>query len=138
MNFLKRRNDSRTKIVESKTASEEMVMQQAYNRMLRDQMNMAVNPAMNAAQGVAWNTANTATGQSILGTSIGSQIDRRIEQMFDYNRQMNISVINADNGYVIIMRPEYPGTNSRVLVAGTIEELRDLITSEMVTRKMEK
>ena len=124
--------------MESKTASEAMVMQQAYNRMLRDQMNMAVNPAMNAAQGVTWTAANTATGQSILGTSIGSQIDRRIEQMFDYNRQMNISVINADNGYVIIMRPEYPGTNSRVLVAGTIEELRDLITSEMVTRKMEK
>lgn len=124
--------------MESKTASEEMVMQQAYNRMLRDQMNMAVNPAMNAAQGVTWTAANTATGPAILGTSIGSQIDRRIEQMFDYNRQMNISVINADNGYVIIMRPEYPGTNSRVLVASTIEELRDLITSEMVTRKMEK
>ena len=124
--------------MESKTASEAMVMQQAYNRMLRDQMNMAVHPAMNAAQGVAWNAANTATGQSILGTSIGSQIDRRIEQMFDYNRQMNISVVNADNGYVIIMRPEFSGTNSRVLVANTIEELRDLITSEMVTRKMEK
>lgn len=118
--------------MESRTASEEMVMQQAFNRVLRDRMNMAVHPAMNAAQG------------SILGAMGAQSVDygqvnqRRIESMFDYNRQVQMNIISADNGFVLTMRPEQPGACDRVLVASTIEELRDLITSEMVTRKMEK
>lgn len=119
-----------------KTASDVMLEQQAYNRVLRDQMNMAVNPAMNAAaQGSVFGQAFTTAHTGQIGSQIGG---RRIEQMFDYNRQINVSIVNADNGFIIVMRPEYPGTTDRVLVASTIEELRDLITSEMVTRKMEK
>ena len=117
--------------MESRTASEAMVMQQAYNRMLRDQMNMAVNPAMNAAQ-------NSILGG--IGSPLGSQAviygERRIESVFDINRQMNISVVSADNGYILVTKPDN-GSVGRVLVANTIEELRDLITSEMVTRKMQ-
>ena len=132
MNFLKRRNDSMTKTVESKTASEAMVMQQAYNRMLRDQMNMAVHPAMNAAQG------SILGAMGVQSVDYGQVNQRRIESMFDYNRQVQMNIISADNGFVLTMRPEQPGARDRVLVASTIEELRDLITSEMVTRKMEK
>lgn len=121
--------------MESRTASEAMVVQQAYNRMLRDQMNMAVNPAMNAAQG------------SILGAIGAQSVDynqagqRRVESMFDHNRQVQMTVVTADNGFVLTIRADHPafaGGANRVLVASTIEELRDLITSEMVTRKMEK
>ena len=105
------------------------IAQRAYNRVLRDQMNMAVNPMMNAAaQGSVFGQAYS--NQSQIG-------GRRIEQMFDHNRQINVTIVNADNGFILVAKPEYPGTD-RVLVASTIEELRDLITSEMVTRKMEK
>ena len=121
--------------MESKTASEAMVMQQAYNRMLRDQMNMAMHPLQNAAQG------------SILGAMGAQAVDygqasqRRVETMFDHNRQVQMTVVTADNGFVLTIRADHPafaGGANRVLVASTIEELRDLITSEMVTRKMEK
>lgn len=105
----------------------------AYIRILRDQMNMAVHPAMNAAaQGSVFGQAYGTQAQ------IGATAERRIEHMFDHNRQVNVTVINADNGFILVTKPEYPSTTSRVLVASTIEELRDLITSEMVTRKMEK
>ena len=97
--------------------------------MGNDILNMAVgHPMQNAAQG---SILGAYSNQGVVG-------ERRIEHAFDYNRQLNINVINADNGFVVIMKPEMPGTTSRVLVASSIEELRDLITSEMVTRKMEK
>lgn len=118
--------------MESKTAPEAMVMQQAYNRMLRDQMSMAVHPAMNAAQGSILGAMGTQA------VDYGQVNQRRIESMFDYNRQVQVNIISADNGFILTVRPEQPGANSRVLIASTVEELRDLITSEMVTRKMEK
>jgi hypothetical protein len=108
-------------------------VQDAYNRILRDQMNMAMNPLQNAsAQGsILGSFANQA-----VGSVPGSQ--RRIESMFDHNRQLQMNIINADNGFILVMRPDHPGSRDRVLVASTIEELRDLFTSELVSRKMEK
>jgi hypothetical protein len=93
---------------------------------------------------------NAAAGQSIFGginpgqaynaahtVSQHPSAERRIESMFDHNRQMHVSVINADNGFILTTRTDL-GSHGRVLVAATIEELRDLITSEMVSRKMGK
>lgn len=112
-------------------------VQEAQNRMLRGMMDMAVMPPVaNAAQGSLFGqVANT--GSSMFGNPIGAQTGRS-ETMFDHNRQVQITVTNADNGFILSIRPEMMGTASRILVANTIEELRDLITSEMVTRQMEK
>ena len=115
-------------------------MQRERNRALRDMINMAVHPAMNAAQGSILGQAYQNAGPGgIFGTATGGQLaERRSETMFDHNRQVQITVTNADNGFILSIRPEMMGTASRILVANTIEELRDLITSEMVTRKLEK
>lgn len=105
-----------------------------------DMLHAITNPMMNA------NAIGAAQG-SILGQGITSQDaynyaaaqqGRRVESWFDYQKQTNFQVINADNGFVIIVKPDHPGSKGRMLVASTIEEVRDLITSEMVARKMEK
>lgn len=102
---------------------------------------MAINPAMNAATaGSVFGGSHTASQGSILGQmyphgAVGQE--RRIEHMFDHVRQINVTIVSADNGFILVTKPEY-GNVGRVVVASTIEELRDLITSEMVTRKMEK
>lgn len=62
------------------------------------------------------------------------------EQMFDANRQVVITVVTADNGFVLTIRSPsvsfgaMPKTS--VFVASSIEELRDLITSDLVSRRM--
>ena len=93
---------------------------------------MAMHPAQNAAQGSIF-----GQGATLHDAYNQAQQGRRIEQWFDHQRQTNIQIINADNGYIVITRPEH-GYMPRVLVASTIEEVRDLITSEMVAKKMEK
>ena len=112
-------------------------MQDAYNRILREHMHMAItNPLQNAAQGSIFGGMGVAQA-----VDYGQTNQRRIESMFDHNRQVQMTVVTADNGFVLTIKADHPafvaGAN-RVLVASTIEELRDLITSEMVTRKMEK
>ena len=118
-----------------KTPSEVMLEKQAY-RVLRDRMNMAINnPLQNAAQGSILGAMGTQA------VDYGQMGQRRIESMFDHNRQVQMSIISADNGFILTTRADHPafaGGANRVLIAATIEELRDLITSEMVTRKMEK
>jgi hypothetical protein len=95
-------------------------------------MNMAMHPAQNAAQG------SILGGLGAMGADYSSQnASRRIEQWFDHQRQTTVQIINADNGFVVIVKPDY-GHAGRMLVASTIEEVRDLITSELVAKKMEK
>ena len=119
-------------------------MQDAYNRILREHMHMAItNPLQNAAQGSIFGGMGAAQG-SVLGgmhtqaMDYGQTNQRRIESMFDHNRQVQMHIVNADNGFILTMRAAHPGARDRVLVANTIEELRDLFTSELVSRKMEK
>lgn len=91
------------------------------------------NPAMNAAQGSVLGGMHGA-----MGVDYSNQgVSRRIDQWFDAQRQTNFQVVNADNGFIVITKPEY-GNAGRILVASTIEEVRDLITSELVAKKMEK
>jgi len=121
-------------------------LQRKISQMMRDKlgkMHMATHPAMNAAQGSVLGQAYQSVGQqsSIFGGAVTSgqmMAAGRSETMFDHNRQVHITVTSADNGFILSIMPEMMGTASRILVANTIEELRDLITSEMVTRKLEK
>ena len=106
------------------------------SEIMLDRMNMAMHPLQNAAQGSILGAMGAA--QSV---DYGQVNQRRIESMFDHNRQVQMSIISADNGFILTTRADHPafvGGANRVLIAATIEELRDLITSEMVTRKMEK
>ncbi len=121
--------------------SDEQRQLNAQLRAQMDMMYMAAHPAQ--AQGIvgssilggagqqgmlgnAWNTANTAYPYNTQ------------ETYTDINRQIRVDVTKADNGFILSIRPFEPGAKGRVLVATTIEELRDLITSEMVSRAMEK
>lgn len=119
---------------------DKQLMQEAYSRVLRDRMNMAINPMMNAAAGqsIFGGAQGAAQGSILQGIPGEYQQGRRIESYFDANRMVNVQVISADNGYIIVSRPDHPGTTQRVMVANTIEEVRDLITSQMVTNKMER
>lgn len=61
----------------------------------------------------------------------------RVETVFDHQRQMHVSIVHADNGFVLIMRNDY-GMQGRILIANSVQELNDLITSELVAQKLEK
>lgn len=80
---------------------------------------------------------NQAGGQ-IAGAISGADYgQRRVESYFDISRMTTVKVVSADNGFVVLTQPDHGGIG-RMLVANTIEEVRDLITTEMVTKKMEK
>lgn len=116
--------------------SDHQQYQREYNRAMRDLMDMAVHPAMGAAaQGSV--LTSTGTGGSIFGQYPG-HVERRVESMFDHNRQVSVKVVTADNGFIVVVKPDMPGATERILVATSVDEVRDLITSEMVSRKMEK
>lgn len=91
----------------------------------------AMQNAMNAAQGSILGQAQMAGYQS-------AEQSRRIESWFDHQRNTNFQIVTADNGFVVIVKADGFGQVSRILVANTIEEVRDLITSEMVAKKLEK
>lgn len=65
---------------------------------------------------------------------------QHIEQVFDANRQVVMTVVTADNGFVLVTKSPLASfgaaPNSSVFVASNVEELRDLITSDLVSRKM--
>ncbi len=62
----------------------------------------------------------------------------RMDSMFDPAKQVRTNIVRADNGYILMVYPADNAIVPRVLVASSIEELRDLITCELVTSKMEK
>ena len=63
-----------------------------------------------------------------------------IEKIFDTDRQVVMTVVTADNGFVLVTKSPLASLgaapNSSVFVASNVEELRDLITSDLVSRKM--
>jgi hypothetical protein len=90
-----------------------------------------------AAQSSILGGYGSGLGQSI-GNSTGTyETPRRVESYFDINRMTTMKVVDADNGFVILTQPD-GGGRGRMLVASSIEEVRDLITAELVTKKMEK
>ena len=111
--------------------------QQQYNAMIRDRMDAITNPLQNAvgAGGAGGSILGYANQGSVL-TGIQNSYGRT-DSFHDPNRDIHLDVTRADNGYILRVTPRMGGTQ-RVLVASTIEELRDLITSEMVSQSMEK
>lgn len=85
-----------------------------------------INPPLMIGAGAANNQASIFGGPG------------RVETMFDPNRQLRTQIIRADNGYILMVYRWDGSLPARVLVAATIEELRDLITSELVTQSLEK
>lgn len=104
------------------------LLESAYRGMLDSHMNAIVNPPLMNPGAV--NFANTQP--PVFGTP------HRVETMFDYARQLRTNIVRADNGYILVVYPADASVTPRILVAPTIEELRDLITSELVTQSLEK
>jgi hypothetical protein len=99
-------------------------------------MNMSIlNPLQNAAGvGGVLGGAMHGYNQSTDARRVSS-----IESLFDPHTQTSVKIVSAANGYIVIVAPvDSMYKPSRVLIAPTIEDVRDLITSEMVSKKMEK
>lgn len=103
-------------------------------------MHAITNPAMNAAQQGMAGQGSVYVGLAAQDTqsAYNQAAQRRVESWIDHVRQTNVQIVQADNGYILTFRPTEFGSAPRTLVATTIEEVRDLITSEMVSRKLEK
>lgn len=116
-------------------------LRDAYQRDAADRMNAierrnaieCMNAIVNPSLGIAGAGANNQA--SIFGNAPSYT---RVETMFDPNRQLRTQIIRADNGYILLVHSWEAAAASRVLVAASIEELRDLITSELVTQSLEK
>lgn len=52
-------------------------------------------------------------------------------------KESNFQIITVDNGFILVVRGPL-GSVGRSLIATTVDELRDLITSELVGQAMEK
>lgn len=111
-----------------------------YNKMLRDQMNAITNTqvgAINSQGGLYGGSPMQNAAQNMYPGAILSGTPFRSDSWFDHNKQSHFNVIKVDNGFVIRVGAK-EGAQFRTLVASSVEEVRDLITAEMVSNKMEK
>jgi hypothetical protein len=77
-------------------------------------------------------TGNGGTGSSIGG---GNSAMYQSEMTVDHNKQTNIRITHVENGFIVEV-----GSEAKLLrkyVAKDMDEVRDLITSDMVTQRME-
>lgn len=112
--------------------SEEQMLKTLQHRQLLDRMQAITNPSVIAG---AIAPGNILTGNTSSPSVFGA---RRLEVNYDPIRCFRTTIVQADNGYILHITPDDMSVSGRVLVASTVEELRDLITAEMVGKKMEK
>jgi hypothetical protein len=104
----------------------------AITKIQMQEAQMAINhPMMNAQNSVL----------GVLGAANqyqGSQVqDPRRWGYDDPMNGMKVEVINAQNGFILKTAP-YEGAVAQLHIAANINELRDLITAEMVSKKLGK
>lgn len=81
------------------------------------------------------------TGQGILTNTTGPAVTQRppypSHSWNDPLSGMKFEVVNAENGFVLKVAAN-EGERWRLYVAANVDEVRDIITSQMVTQRMEK
>ena len=81
------------------------------------------------------NSAQQMTGVTAAVIGNGGTSTYQYESTFDHNKHTNIRITHAENGFIVEV-----GSEARLLrkyIAKDMDEVRDLITSDMVTQRME-
>ena len=102
--------------------------------------NSIFNPAQQSTGAVMGQNTGILGGTIGIGGSggtigIGNTAIYQSEMTVDHNKQTNIRITHVENGFIVEV-----GSEARLIrkyVAKDMDEVRDLITSDMVTQRME-
>ena len=86
------------------------------------------------------NMLHAIAGPSVLTNSTAKTVVRPPYSEHSWNDPltgMKFEVIHAENGFVLKVA-QNEGERWRLYVASNVEEVRDIMTSQMVTQRMEK
>ena len=96
---------------------------------------------MSEEQKVHNDMLHAMVGQSVLTNNTGPAVTQRPpyagHTWNDPLSGMKFEVIHAENGFVLKVA-QHEGERWRLYVAANVEEVRDIMTSQMVTQRMEK
>lgn len=74
-------------------------------------------------------------GGASLSTAMHQTAHYQSEMTVDHNKQTNFRITHVENGFIVEVGNE--GKLIRKYIAKDMDEVRDLITSDMVTQRME-